>query len=149
MQKYSSALGVKGEDLHVSGARGCSSNGVFLSFLKRVLPLLRDAAAAAHQHAGAGPVQHPEPAGERLHARNGQPAFREHHAGPEVHASVHAARLPQHQHGAQHQHHSGGAGGPLLHHGQEVSAGRQDREPMGDVGLPGAVMVQLHQECPD
>lgn len=89
----------------------------------RVLPVLRDVAAAAHQHAGVGSVQHPEWGGDGLHARNGQRALREHHAGAQVHASAHAARLPQHQHGAQHQHHSGSTGGPLLCHGQEVSLG--------------------------
>lgn len=88
----------------------------------RVLHLLRDAAAAANQHAEAGTVQHPEPRGNRLHAPNGQPALREHHAGAEVDASAHAARLPQHQHGPKHQHRSGSAGGQLLCHGQRVSA---------------------------
>lgn len=87
----------------------------------RVLPVLRDAAAAAHQHAPARPVQRPERRGDGLHARDGHPALRQHHAGAQVHAAAHAARLPQHQHRAQHQHHAGGACGPLLCHGQEVS----------------------------
>ena len=90
--------------------------------LRRVLPVLRDAAAAAHQHAAAGSVQHPESRGDGLHAQDGQPPLRQHHAGAQVDASAHAARLPQHQHGPKHQHHTGSAGGPLLCHGKEVSA---------------------------
>lgn len=92
-----------------------------ISSLCRVLPLQRDAAAATHQHAGAGSVQHPESRGDHLHAQNGHPALRQHHEGAEVDASAHAARLPEHQHGPKHQHRSGSTGGPLLRHGQEVS----------------------------
>lgn len=90
--------------------------------LCRVLPVLRDAAAATHQHAGAGPVQHHESGRDHLHARDGHPPLRKHHAGAEGDASAHAARLPEHQYGPEHQHHSGSSGGPILRHGQEVSA---------------------------
>ncbi len=95
---------------------------IFLSdLLCRVPPLLRDASAAPHQHAEAGSVQRPESRGDELHARNGRQPLWKRHAGAEVDASAHAARLPEHQHGPQHQHHPGSAGGPLLCHGQEVS----------------------------
>lgn len=87
----------------------------------RVLPVLRDAAAEANQHAAAGPFQRADSRRDGLHAPDGHRALRQHHAGAQIHAAAHAARLPQHQHGAQHQHHTGGAGGPLLCHGQEVS----------------------------
>lgn len=132
MEKYSNALGVKGEDTDPYSISSVI-HSVLLShkkpnsrtspdLLRRVLPVLRDAAAAAHQHAAAGSVQHPESRGDGLHARDGQPPLRQHHAGAQVDASAHAARLPQHQHGPKHQHHTGSAGGPLLCHGKEVSA---------------------------
>ncbi|KAM9165512.1 putative aarF domain-containing protein kinase 5 isoform 2-T2 [Pangshura tecta] len=45
-------------------------------------------------------------------------------------AAAHAARLPQHQHGAQHQHRPGRPRRPLLRHGQERREGlEQDRWP--------------------
>ena len=132
MEKYSNALGVKGEDTDPYSISSVI-HSVLLShkktnsrtspdLLRRVLPVLRDAAAAAHQHAAAGSVQHPESRGDGLHAQDGQPPLRQHHAGAQVDASAHAARLPQHQHGPKHQHHTGSAGGPLLCHGKEVSA---------------------------
>lgn len=98
------------------------------TLLRRVFPLLRDAAAATHQHAGARSSQRPESRRDGLHARNGQPALRQHHAGAEVHAPAHAPRLPQHQHGPEHQYHPGSTGGPILYHGQEVSAKKFTRD---------------------
>ena len=88
----------------------------------RVLPVQRDAAAAAHQHAGAGPVQPAEPRGDGLHAGHGRAPLPEHYAGAQVHAPAHAAGVPQPQHCAQHQHLARRPGGPLLRHGQEVKA---------------------------
>lgn len=139
MEKYARALGVKGER-HAIGkekkiqppfTRICRFKRISMplpvpptSCLRRVLPVLRDAAAAAHQHARAGPVQRAESGGDDLHAPDGQRPLRQRHAGAEGDAAAHAARVPQHQHGAEHQHHAGGAGGPLLRHGQEVSAGK-------------------------
>lgn len=90
--------------------------------LCRLLPVLRDAAAATNQHAAAGSVQHPQQGGDGLHATHGCQPLREHHAGAEVHAPPPAAGLQEHQHGPQHQYHAGRPGGPLLRHGQEVSA---------------------------
>lgn len=133
MEKYSRALGVKGEHTVLFGYQNEILWGNRIATdrpiscpgrPRRVPALLRDAAAATHRHAGARPVQHPEPGGDQLHAADGQRALRRRHAGAEVDAAAHAARVPQHQHGAQHQHHAGSAGGPLLRHGQEVSVQR-------------------------
>ncbi|XP_056438536.1 uncharacterized aarF domain-containing protein kinase 5 isoform X2 [Gadus chalcogrammus] len=97
-------------------------HGLYQHLSQRVLPVQRDAAAAAHQHAGAGPVQPAEPGGDGLHAGHGRAPLPEHHAGAQVHAPAHAAGVPQPQHGAKHQHLAGRPGGPLLRHGQECGA---------------------------
>lgn len=90
---------------------------------RELLPLLRDAPAAAHQHGGADAVQRAVAGGGGLHAAHGQGPLRPHHTGAQGPAPLHAARLPQHQHRPRHQRGSGHPCGPLLHHGQKVGSG--------------------------
>ncbi|XP_074799019.1 putative aarF domain-containing protein kinase 5 isoform X1 [Natator depressus] len=84
----------------------------------------------AHPHGAAKAGQHPDAGGDALHAGHGPAPLRPHHAGAQGPAPAHAARLPQHQHGAQHQHRPGRPRRPLLRHGQECCEGlEQDRWP--------------------